>query len=139
MIKTSKEVLILKTARMIIGIISMVLFIIIAFQSCVAGIGNAISENEEMSGSAGIFLAFCMLIAGIIGVVARKSIGGIITAGCFYLIGGLLGIANIGSFADLMIWSVLSLIFAIVFIVGAILQKKQENTAAENISNNKPK
>ena len=30
-------------------------------------------------------------------------------------------------------------IFAIVFIVGAILQKKQENTAAENISNNKPK
>ncbi|MBE7050023.1 MAG: hypothetical protein E7394_04545 [Ruminococcaceae bacterium] len=116
----------MKTAKMIIGIISMVLFIIIAFQSCAAGIGNTLTDNGEVSGSAGTMLAFCMLIAGIVGVAGRKSKGASITAGCFYLIGGLLGISNVGSFADLMIWSVLSLIFAAVFIIAGIMHKKTE-------------
>ena len=114
----------MKTAKMILGNVSMVLFLIIIFQSCAAGISNTLSDNGEVSGSAGTILAFCMLIAGIVGVAGKNSKGASITAGCFYLIGGLLGIANVGSFADLMIWSVLSLIFAAVFIIAGIKQKK---------------
>lgn len=63
----------MKTARLVIGIISMVLFVIISLQSCAAGIGNALADNGEISGSAGFFLALCMMIAGIIGVSARRS------------------------------------------------------------------
>lgn len=74
---------------MIIGIISMVLFVIISLQSCVAGIGNTISDNGEVSGSAGIMLAACMLIAGIIAVAARKTKAGAITALCFMLLADL--------------------------------------------------
>ena len=44
-----------------------------------------------------------MLIAGIVGVATRKSKGGGIVAGVFYLLGGLLGIVNYGSFSDLAI------------------------------------
>jgi hypothetical protein len=113
----------MKTSRTIIGIISIVLFLIITLQSCAAGLSNAIEQNGEVSGSAGLLLATCMLIAGIVGVATRKSKGGAITAGCFYGIGGLIGIANVGNFADLQIWSVLSFIFAAVFIITAIRQK----------------
>jgi len=115
----------MKTARTIIGIISIVLFLIIILQSCAAGIGNTLSGNGEVSGSAGLLLSLCMLIAGIVGIVTRKSRGGAITAGCFYAVGGLLGIANAGSFGDLKVWSVLSFIFAAVFIITAIKQKGQ--------------
>ena len=83
----------MKTAKLVIGIISMVLFVLVAFQSCAAGLGNALADNGEVSGTSGMLLAFCMLIAGIVGVATRKSKGGGIVAGVFYLLGGLLGIA----------------------------------------------
>ena len=114
----------MKTAKLVIGIISIVLFFLIMFQSCAAGIGNALAENGEVSGTAGSFLAFCMLIAGIVGVAGRNSKGATYTAGGFYLLGGIIGISNVGSFADLMIWSVLSFIFAAVFILSGIKMKK---------------
>jgi len=113
----------MKTARTVIGIISMVLFVIIMFQSCAAGISNTLESNGEVSGSAGLLLAIFMLISGIIGVATRKSKGGAITAGVFYALGGIIGISNIGTFADLQIWSILSFIFAAVFIGTAIFQK----------------
>ncbi len=114
----------MKTAKLVIGIISMVLFVIITFQSCAVGVGNTITENGENSGSAGFFLAICMLVAGIVGVCTRKTIGGGFVSGGFYAVGGLVGIANYGSYSDLMIWSVLSFAFALVFIVGSILTKR---------------
>lgn len=113
----------MKTARTIIGIISIVLFVLITFQSCAAGLGNALEGNGESSGTAGLILALCMLIAGIVGIATRRSKGGAITAGCFYAIGGLMGTTNVGIFGDLRIWSVLSFIFAAVFIITALKQK----------------
>lgn len=116
----------MKTARLVIGIISMVLFVFVSFQSCAAGLGNALAANNETSGSSGLLIAFCFLIAGIIGVATRnKSKGGPITAGCFYALGGVIGIATDSTlYADLKVWAVLSLIFAAVFILGAVLNKK---------------
>ena len=61
----------MKTAKLVIGIISMVLFVLVAFQSCAAGLGNALADNGEVSGTSGMLLAFCMLIAGIVGVATR--------------------------------------------------------------------
>ena len=116
----------MKTAKVIIGIISIFLFFIIAFQSCAAGLGNALEGNGESSGSSGFALAIFMLIAGIIGIATRKSVGGGIVTGCFYAIGGFIGISNYGSYSDLMIWSILSFIFAFVFVVGSIFSKKKD-------------
>ncbi len=120
----------MKTAKLVIGIISMVLFLFIVMQSCAAGIGNALAENGESSGSAGFLLATFMLVAGIVGVAGRKSKGATITSGCFYAVGGVIGICNVGSFADLQIWSILSFIFAVIFIFAGVKMKKvitQEN------------
>lgn len=116
----------MKTARMIIGIVSIVLFFLVSMQSCAAGIGNALEGNGEVSGSAGFLLALCMLIAGIVGICCRKVKSGTIVAGVFYAFGGLIGIANVGSYSDLQFWSILSFIFAAVFIITGILQKQSK-------------
>lgn len=118
----------MKTTKLVLGIISIVLFFFVSFQSCAAGLGNALTNSGEASGTAGILLAFCMLIAGIVGICTRKSKGGGITAGIFYMVGGLLGITNYGSFSDLAIWSVLCFIFGIVFILGSLKMKKPEKS-----------
>ena len=109
----------MKTAKLVIGIISIVLFLIIIFQSCAAGVYNTLENNGETSGSAGFFLAFSILIGGIVGVAGRNSKGATITSACFYALGGLIGLFNIGAFSDLIIWSILSIIFAIVFIIDS--------------------
>ena len=116
----------MKTAKLIIGIVSIVLFLLIGFQSCAAGIGNTLAENGEVSGSAGFILAFFILVAGIVGVAGRNSKGAAITAGCFYAIGGVIGICNAGSFADLRIWSILAFVFAVIFIFSGVRMKKTE-------------
>lgn len=109
----------MKTAKMIVSIISIVLFGLIAFQSCAAGISNAMSENGEISGTSGMVVAFCMLIAGIVGLATRRSRGGGLVATGFYFFGGLVGIVSYGSFADLAIWSVVSFIFGVIYFLGS--------------------
>lgn len=114
--------------KKVIGIISIVLFLIISLQSCVAGLGNALSENGEVSGSAGLILSVFMLIAGIISVISKSNRGMTIVSTVFYVLGGLMGIANVGSYADLQIWSILSLLFGVLLIFHMVKYKELYST-----------
>lgn len=116
----------MKVTRLVIGIISFVMALIVTFQSCFAGLGNAMEDNGEVGGSAGVVLAVFAIVAGIIAIVTRKGEGkGPFVAGGFYLAGGIIGLAMAGSYADLKIWGVACSIFALVFIIGTILEKKR--------------
>ena len=122
----------MKTIKLVLGIISMVLFVIVIFQSCAAGLGNALSQNGESSGSSGFVLAIFMLIAGIVGVTTRKGgKGGAITAAVFYILGGLIAIVNVGSFSDLAVWAWVNFIFGAIFIIGSFLPNKQKEEITE--------
>lgn len=112
----------MKTTKLVIGIISIVLSILIALQSCAAGLSNILESNNEISGSAGMLLAISFIIAGIVAICTRKGgKGGYVCTG-FYVIAGLLGLLCAGSYTDLNIWSVFSLIFGV---VCAITTRKQ--------------
>ena len=118
----------MKTAKLVIGIVSIVLFVFIAFQSCAAGMSNALEANGEMSGTAGLLTGILMMTAGIIGIATRNGKkGGAYTAGGFYVAAAAIGFFNAGSYGDLKIWAVLSLIFGIVFIAGTMKGKRGED------------
>ena len=118
--------------RMIVGIISMVLFVLVAFQSCAAGLGNSLSGNGEVSGSFGILTAILMLVAGIVGVATRNSnkAGGPITCCVFYWICFFFSRIGAGSYADLRIWGVLAFFFGCVYLFSAMKTKKSNIIAA---------
>lgn len=118
----------MRIAKLVIGIISIVLSGLITFQSCAAGLSNALSENEEIGGTAGILLAICLLVAGIVGIVTRNSPskGAAITTACFFIAGGIIAFASAGSFSDLYIWAVISIAFGLVFIISLFVKKKNE-------------
>lgn len=108
---------VLYTPRLIINILSLVLFVLILFQSCAAGVISTFIDEESVSGSVGALLAFCMLIAGIVGICTRYSTentGRYITGG-LYALGGLMGLGDVGIYEDLELWSILSFLFAICF------------------------
>lgn len=114
----------MKTTRLIIGIISIVLSFIVSLQSCAAGLIGGIEQSGDTSGTGGIVVSLLMLISGITAICCRKSKSGSIVTGGFYILAALLGFASGGIFADLIAWSYLCLIFGAIFIVTGIKQKK---------------
>lgn len=111
----------MKIAKLVIGIISMVLSIFILFQSCAAGLVNTFEGSGGVSGTAGVIVAACFIIAGIVGVVTRNSYraGGGLSAAGFYLVAALFGGTMAGNYSDLYIWAFLSWAFAIFYLVDA--------------------
>lgn len=117
----------MKVWKLVSGILSMILFVLVAFQSCAAGVSNALEANGEVSGSAGIIVAILMLAGGIVSVVTRKSEkkGGNIALIILFGLAALIGFTNYGSYSDLAIWSGWCLINAILAIVAIITGKKK--------------
>lgn len=127
-VTVKKENGIWSVGKLVIGIISIVLFVIVFMQSCAVGLGNTITDSGETSGTGGIFCAVAMLIAGIITVVTRNSekIGGSIASIVIYLLGYLIGTSNTGTYADLKVWSAICFWFAIVHIISIIVAKRKK-------------
>lgn len=115
----------MKTWKLVSGILSIVAFFIVAFQSCAAGIGNAMAENGEVSGSAGIIVAIMILSGGIVSIATRKGgKGGNIALIVLFGIGALFGYVLAGSFSDLNIWATWCLINVVLAIVSLVKCKK---------------
>ncbi len=116
----------MKVWKLVSGIISMVLFGLVAFQSCAAGVSNALEQNGESSGSAGIIVAFLMLAGGIVSVATRKAVGkgGNIALIVLFGLAALIGFTNYGSYSDLKIWSGWCVINAVLAVVDIVKNKK---------------
>ncbi len=132
------------TMRLIIGIFSIILSVIIGLQSIFAGLGEALTKSDSNGGAAGFILGFFMLAAGIVTIAARKTKGGTITSIVVYLLGGIIAVFNQSEiFGDLIIWTVVSFIFAVLLIVSLFMKYKvsnnqysREEQIIENIKSN---
>lgn len=124
------------TMRLIIGIFSILLSVIIGLQSIFAGLGEALTKSDSNGGAAGFILGFFMLAAGIVTIAARKTKGGTITSIVVYLLGGIIAVFNqSGIFGDLIIWTVVSFIFAVLLIVSLFMRCKSDNSQTHIVSN----
>lgn len=120
----------MKTWKLVSGILSIVLFIVVAFQSCAAGVVNAIEDNGQSSGSGGIMVAIMMLSGGIVSIATRKSEGkgGNIALIVLFGLGAFVGFALAGNFTDLNIWAAWCLINAVLAVIALIKGNKSEKT-----------
>ena len=116
----------MKTWKLVAGILSIILFFIVMFQSCAAGVVNAIEDTGGSSGSAGFVVGILMLVGGIVSVVTRKSVGkgGNIALIILFGLAALIGFAGHGNYKDLVIWAVWCLINAALALVSIIKGNK---------------
>ena len=116
----------MKTWKLVSGILSMILFVLVAVQSCAAGMVNALEDNGGTSGTMGIFVGILLLAGGIVSVATRKSQGkgGNIALVILFGLAALIGFAGYGNYGDLVIWAFWCLINAILAVVAMIKNKK---------------
>ena len=124
--ETKREKGNMQTWKMVSGIISCVLFVVVSFQSCAAGLVNTIEENGEIGGSSGIFLSFLMLTGGIVSLSTRKRKGGNIAIIILYGLAALIGYSGAGSYSDLYIWSSWCAICAFLSFICLFTAKKNK-------------
>ena len=109
----------LSTAKLVLGIISLVMFLFVSFQACSVGLLTLLGESSDLGGSAGVLLAIVLLACGILGIVGRRSRKATLTAGILYIVGGVLALPNAQLYRDLIIWGIVSIVFGIVFVVSS--------------------
>jgi hypothetical protein len=109
----------MKTIKSLIGIVSIIMFFAIYIQACITG-----GKASEVNGTAGVIVAFAIFFGGLVGAVSRKTaIGGFVAAGLF-IVGAIIGFANIGAFPYLTSWAIISAVFGVVHVVIGVLMKK---------------
>ena len=118
------------TGRLIIGLLSIILFFVMILQSCTTGAVNVISGSGDTGGTQGLLTAICILIAGIVGIATRNSLSkaGPIATGVFYWIGAACTIGGSAVYGDLMIWGILAAIFGFIFVYCVIKTTGEINT-----------
>jgi hypothetical protein len=120
--------------KLVSGILSIILFVIVMFQSCAAGLANTISNNIELSGSAGIIVSIMMLSGGIVSIATRnsKGKGANIALIVLFGIGALTGLTqNPTIFKDLLVWGGWCAINAVLALVSLIKGNKSDITPTQ--------
>ena len=99
----------MKTWKLVSGILSIIFFTVVSFQSCAVGVSNALKSDSDIGGAIGIFLGIFLLTGGIVSIAVRKNSGngGNISVMVLYGIAALAGfsVAKDTSFSDLSIWA----------------------------------
>ena len=61
--------------KLVSGILSIILFAVVMFQSCAAGVVNALEDNGGISGSVGVIGGILMLAGGIVSIATSNMPG----------------------------------------------------------------
>lgn len=120
----------MKTTKLILGILTIIISCFVLFQSCTAGAVNALSDNGESSGTAGALVALLMLSGGITMIASRKNTtkGGSVAGVIIFGISALIGFTSAGSvFKDLIVWAVLCVILAVINLIAVLRCKKNSS------------
>lgn len=125
----------MKTWKLVAGILSIILFVVIMVQSCAAGAVNALEENGGSSGSVGAICGILVLTGGIVSVATRKSErkGGNIALIILFGLAAVIGFAGHGNYGDLVIWSIWAAVNALLALIAIVKAKKpaKETQSAE--------
>lgn len=118
----------MKTWKLVSGILSIVLCLFVMLQSCAAGTVNALEENGQVSGSAGLIVAIMMLAGGITSIATRSSEkkGGDIALVVLFGIAVVFGFLLAGNYSDLYIWATWCLVNLVLAVVSLRSKKDSE-------------
>lgn len=111
----------MKTWRLISGILSIVLSLVILLQSCAVGMLEAMGADGSDSAS-GLLVALLLIAAGIV-AIRNGSRGGSIALVVLYAVAAVIGFSAT-VYADLIVWAVWCCVCAVAALVSLLRRRK---------------
>ena len=109
--------------RLISGILSIALSLVILLQSCAVGMLEAMGADGSDSAS-GLLVALLLIAAGIVAIVTRNgSRGGSIALVVLYAVAAVIGFSAT-VYADLIVWAVWCCVCAVAALVSLLRRRK---------------
>lgn len=117
----------MKTTKLVVGILQIVLSLVILQQSGAVGVGNAIDKSKDVGGSAGFVVAILFIASGIIYIATRKSekLGGDIAGLVLMIISWLFAINHAHVYS---IWGWVSFVIGVGFFVWHFIALRKQAT-----------
>ena len=104
----------MKIWKIVSGGLSVALSVILIYQSFFSGVWDAMAENGQFSGAAGIAVALLLAVGGIVSIATcGGSRSGAVAMAILFGTGGVVGLAAPGEPTSLRVWAVWSLACAI--------------------------
>lgn len=118
----------MKVWKLVSGILSIVLFAFVSFQSCAAGVADSLEDAGGTGGGAGLIVAILLLAGGIVSIVGREGASKAldITLVVLYGLAALTGYTLYGIYTDLQVWATWCLVCAVLAIVSLVKGHKDE-------------
>lgn len=110
----------MKDIRLIIGIVTIMLFVFVAFQSCGA---YATVKSSNGIGNIGIIISFVALIAALICINTRDAYSGAFISAVFYALAGFLGLFNFTNHKIVFVYGFMFIMFSIFSVLIGIKKK----------------
>lgn len=115
----------MKDIRLIIGIVTIMLFVFVAFQSCGA---YATVKSSNGIGNIGIIISFvALIIAALICINTRDAYSGAFISAVFYALAGFLGLFNFTNHKIDFVYGFMFIMFSIFSVLIGIKQKNASN------------
>lgn len=123
-----KHLGVFSVARLVLGIITMVLFCGVLVESSEVDDFYTLIGSDETAGTMGILFSLLFLAAGIVGVCTRNSRSdkGAYTAAGLYWGATLTTIGTGDAYPDLPIYGIIALAFGVVFFVAGVKTMKNQ-------------
>lgn len=109
----------------VIGVLSILLFIVDEFDSCAVELGNILGGGNKFSGTAGMVLGLFMLVAGIVSLCSKKYRGRRIVSIILYSVAAFIGQCNIESYSQVKIWVIVNIAFASIILMNLLIEWNQ--------------
>ena len=112
----------MKSWKLVSGILCIVLCVIVLFQSCAAGLANALEENGDSGGTAGLLVALLLLAGGVTAIATRNSRekGGSVALVILFGLAAVLAFSNAAVYQDLTVWAVWCVINAGMAVIALV-------------------
>lgn len=123
----------MKTWRLVSGILSIVLTVIVFFQSNLVAV---LGGKNNLEGGAGIIFALLLLTAGITSIATHRNIstGSKVALFLLFGIGAVIAITSAKIYKDLTVWGAWSALCAIIALFG---RKTKNATTKETVTQEK--
>ncbi|WP_333792224.1 hypothetical protein [Muricomes intestini] len=118
-----------KVLRIILGIVSIIAFVLFTYKGFLAGLSNISAGNNSSSGLTYIVLALCMLVSGMLLLImrAKRTIFAFILPMVFCIGGAVCAFLRRGGDRWLLFGALAGILLAVIFLVLAIVSKSGNN------------